>query len=242
MEEEFKHYGEKTKEWTPRVSQRSDGIFQFCLYNNLLKRIEIKTILDVGCCQGRTLKNFYKEYKGALLYGFEPSSENFEQLKINMKDFPDIKLYNVAISDSFGTQKLYLHPTISGHSILLHTGKKVLPEEEVSVIRLDDWASENNVDNFDMVKIDTQGNDFRVITGMGNLVKTVKILKTEVWFCEDGYKNSHLFHEVMSYLHGQGLLLYNFEALTHAKNARLRWGDAIFLRRDILSQIMDLKV
>lgn len=240
---EVRFFGEKIKEWTPLVRLQTDGTFQFILKNNLLKEIQIDNLFDVGCCKGDTIKDYCKKFNLKNIYGFEPNTENFQQLKENLRDFPKVALFNTAVSDCDIETKLYLAGNSSGHSLLSHTmAHSELPHEKVTSIRLDTWALQNNVQNLDCVKIDTQGNDFRVILGMGNLIKTVKILQAEVWFCEDGYKDSHLFHKVMSYLHEKGLILYNFSALTHAKNARLRWGDAVFLRRDILSQIVKLKI
>lgn len=239
---EVQFFGETIKKWTPQIRQQTDGTFQFLLKNDLVKEVQIDNLFDVGCCQGNTIKNYYKNYNLKNIYGFEPNTENFKQLKEIFKDYPEVALFNLAISDCNMETKLYLSSDISGHSILPHTTQhSELPSEKVTAIRLDTWASQNNIQNLDLVKIDTQGNDFRVILGMGDLIKTVKILNIEVWFCEDGYKNSHLFHEVMNYLHENGLMLYNFATLTYYKNARLRWGDAVFLRRDVLSQIKNLK-
>ena len=231
------------KKWTPLIRQQIDGNFQFILKNDLLKDIQIDNLFDIGCCQGDTIKGYCKNFNLKNIYGFEPNAENFKQAEKNLKEFPEVSLFNNAVSDCNIETELYIASSSSGHSLLPHTmSHSELPKEKTTVIRLDTWASQNSVQNFDCVKIDTQGNDLRVIFGMGDLIKTVKILQAEVWFCEDGYKNSHQFHEVMSYLHGKGLMFYNFSALVHSKNARLRWGDAIFLRRDILSQIINLKI
>jgi len=228
------------KLWKPYIHELGQEKFQFKLQNSLLERIEINTIIDVGCHQGYTIKKFHRDYCPKKIHGFEPSSENFKILKDTVKDMDDVNVFNVAVSDVNTEMKLNLSSN-SGNSLLKHKLFKKVKTETVKVVRLDTWALKNNITNLDYLKIDTQGNDFRVIKGTGDLLSTVKILKVEVWFVEDGYDDSHLFHEVMGYLHDRGLLLYNMDCLTYASNACLRWGDALFLRRDILSQIMNLK-
>jgi FkbM family methyltransferase len=225
-------------EWFPEVRMNDNGTFQMVLENKLLSRVKIETVADVGCCQGRTIRGFLRTYHPRRIHGFEPNQVNFKKAKENLDGIPEVSLHNVAVSDVSGEGVLRLAATDSGHSLLHHSlRKEPESEQKTTLIRLDNWMEENGVSGFDYLKIDTQGNDFRVIKGMGNKIQTVKILKAEVWFCDDGYEGGHLFHEVMGYLYSQGFYLYNFTNLTYYKNARLRWGDAVFLREDILNEM-----
>ena len=218
-----------------KIDLLPNGNYQFRVIESL-KKNDVKTVIDVGSNVGNTIIQYYNEYHPEKIYGFEPCTENYNKAKENTKNIPCVELFNVAVSNEDVFGELFLYPSSSGHSLLSSNGAKALPTQDVKIIRLDTWAKELGVKSFDLVKIDVQGNDFRVILGMGDMINTVKIMKVEVWFDHSSYKDAHLFDKVMGFMYDHGFRLRNFPVLTYLKDNRISWGDAIFLRKDIFNE------
>lgn len=218
------------------VVSHKNGDYEFRIRENLSELIKIENYFDIGCNAGETIKWYRGLFKPNKIYGFEPGIETFNHVKNRMRHFPEIEIFNLALSDFACDGKLYKTKLDTGYSLLV-------PLEEspaiqmVPVMRFDEWAKANNVTNFDFVKIDTQGNDFSVIKGLGELLRQVKILKAEVHFYDDEYKDTPLFDKVMFYMYEYGFVLYNFSKLMHRRNNRIVWGDAIFVNNDITERL-----
>lgn len=220
-----------------RIIDLPNGAYQFYAPEDWMGLIDIENMIDVGCNIGNTIKHYQKACKPKIVYGFEPNIENYNVSEGAIKDLTNVKLFNVAVSNKDYDGQLFCFKDSSGHSMMPHVHGSHETMQNVKVIRLDSWAQQHSVENFDFVKIDTQGNDFNVILGMGDLVDRVKIMKVEVWFQDGHYKGAHLFHEVVEYLLRHGVELYNMPVLTHDGSGQLVWGDAIFMRKDILPRI-----
>jgi hypothetical protein len=219
------------------IKEYSDGSFQFLSEESIITKIPIENILDIGCHQGGTILGYKNMCHPKKIYGFEGSIENYTIAK-NALNFSDVELFNVAVSN-FDEEKgtFYLSQDSVSSSLSYPTTKVQLKSQQpIKVIRIDTWAKQNNVKNVDFVKIDVQGDDFKVIVGIGNFIKLVKILKVEVWFggAEEYYKNVDLFDTVLNYLNKNGMIFYSFPMLFYNNSGKLLWGDAIFLRKDLI--------
>lgn len=217
------------------VVSHHNGNYEFRIREDLPGKIKIENYFDIGCNAGETIKSYMGSFKPKRIYGFEPGIEMFNHVKRRMRHFPEIEIFNLALSDFSCDGKLYRTKLDTGYSILVPLEEEPTLQT-VKIMRFDEWAKAHNITNFDLVKIDTQGNDFRVIKGMGELLRQVKILKAEVWFYDDEYKDIPLFDKVMSHMYKYGFVLYNFPTLIHHKNNRIAWGDAIFVRKDIIER------
>ncbi|HUS99505.1 MAG TPA: FkbM family methyltransferase [Candidatus Thermoplasmatota archaeon] len=201
-----------------------------------LASIPIENVLDVGCHEGGTMLGYQKRCDAKMVYAFEPYIENYNIAKT--KIVPGTEIFNVAVSDIDDPNgKLFITASSACNSLEKPVGKlSVKCEQPIRVVRIDTWAAEHNVTNVDFVKIDTQGNDFRVVKGMGELIKKVKALHIEVWFGgdENYYENVDLFEDVVAYMYANGMKIYNFPMLHHDQNERLLWGDVLFVRQGLV--------
>ena len=56
-------------------------------------------------------------------------------------------------------------------------------QENVSIITLDEYCKKNNIGNIDIIKIDTQGYEDKVLKGCSELIKNDKINLIQVELC-----------------------------------------------------------
>jgi FkbM family methyltransferase len=108
---------------------------------------------------------------------FEPSPENFPILVHNLSrqryynSFP----YQVAVSDKKDHALLYISPGHSNHS-LVSGFTKAVGTINIETISIDQFLASNDLDNIDLVKIDVEGAEHKVLTGMVQLLSNANHL------------------------------------------------------------------
>jgi FkbM family methyltransferase len=98
----------------------------------------------------------------------------------------------------------------------------------VDTITLDTLIRRNNFNfsDFQLLEMDVQGGELKVLQGADELLNHVKYIYSEVTFYDPEYKGSPLFEEIKTFLEK-----YDFEyvdTILHAPN----WGDALFIKRN----------
>jgi FkbM family methyltransferase len=143
------------------------------------------TIIDVGSNKGQTIDFFLSNFKNARIYGFEPNPVLYNNLIKKYKSNSNVSIKNCGISDISG--KLLFNETVTNEtstfeelnydSDYLKMKSKVLgvkPENiikksyEVDVITLHDFLTTNNVGKVDVLKIDTEGHEYKCLLGLFN--------------------------------------------------------------------------
>lgn len=117
------------------------------------------------------------------VFAFEPEPVNFSLLKKNVaaNDLPNVRALCRAVSDGWGTGRLFLSDTNRGDHRLYDPGEQ-RRETPVQCITLDSFvaASDSRVD---FVKIDVQGCETKVLQGMKNtLLEHAATLKMTLEF------------------------------------------------------------
>lgn len=113
------------------------------------------------------------------VFAFEPAPDNFSLLKKNIEinDYKNVVLENLAISDKNGNIELYLSQESMGwHRIY---PSKYCGENHVKVkmVTLDDYFKEISLkDKISFVKMDVEGAELGVLRGMTSILKNNKRL------------------------------------------------------------------
>jgi len=118
---------------------------------------------DVGACRG-----WYTVLAGKLVgseghvYTFEP--RNFQVLwrVCLLSGLRNLTLYKLALSDRDGIERMYLSEYPSMHSIVLRRGSSVVG---VKSIRLDTLVSSGAIPRLDLVKVDVEGAELKILRG-----------------------------------------------------------------------------
>jgi FkbM family methyltransferase len=190
------------------------------------------SVLDIGAGSGDSQYQ-YEMLNPKMIYCFEPDI-NCSQKPVERENK---KLIQKAVSDKEGIYPFYkLLADSAGNSLHVSTNKNEWTKIDIETIRIDKWSERENIKNIEIVDIDTQGHDYQVILGLGNLIDNIKIIKTECWFNDpylgDGgcYKDVDQFYKVWSYLADKGFVLWTLESIMFINN-QISWGDAIFYKK-----------
>ena len=121
-----------------------------------------RTFVDVGANVGIWSLPMSSHFKNVISY--EPSKQNIECIKANIPDGIDLR--EKAVADFSGEAKFHQAGKNCGDGKLCREGVK--STYVVPVVKLDD----ENLQNVDMIKIDTQGWELDVLKGMTNLINS----------------------------------------------------------------------
>lgn len=153
------------KEWEPHITKFTQ------LYNSLYK---MKNIIDIGANFGYHSLLFSRECSENV-YSFEPQIQNFELLEENVKinEIKNIILHNFACGD----QNCEIKMPIFYNNYAYNMGD-VTPNIDLNnnystskSILLDEYIFSNKID---LIKLDVQGWEKKVLIGATNLLKTHK--------------------------------------------------------------------
>ena len=153
------------KVWEPHITNFVK------LYNNIYK---IQNIIDVGANFGYHTLLFSREVTEKV-YAFEPQIQNFQLLKnnVNHNNINNIELFNFACGDTICDIKMSLIPNNTENVNMGDFTPNLLKTNnfsETKSILLD----EMNLPQIDLIKIDVQGWEKKVLLGASNILEKYK--------------------------------------------------------------------
>lgn len=205
-------------------------------------------IVDVGAYTGSSAVRFRKLFPDARLVCFEPNPAARDELvRICNELGGDVKVSDCAVSDADGSARFFvqgINPGLSGlarrsptskDSIAIAKGdgthlKQInLEEIEVRTTRLDSMELLDSVD-VDLLKIDVQSCEAKVLRGAPKLLKRTNVVMIEVSFY-DFYENMSSFSAIEEFTEPAGLRLWAIT--THSRNpmnGRTDWVNVVYSR------------
>jgi FkbM family methyltransferase len=174
------------------------------------KNGDFKIIFDIGAHHGNNINSYRDLFPEALIYGFEPSKNNFKKLsKLKSKN---INIYNIGLSDN--CKDIIFNKTKSSacNSLLepSDNASKVwggidavdqIGTEICNFTTLDKFCADRSIDFIDFIKIDVQGAEYRVLNGARQLLlsKKIKLVQFEV-ILGDTYKGQKTLDYYIHYM------------------------------------------
>jgi FkbM family methyltransferase len=128
---------------------------------NIMKSKKKRVFLDIGANIGNHsifFSNFFEK-----VISFEPHPKTFQLLKINAGNIKNIQIFNIALTEKKKIVYLRDFPStnMGGHS--LHKNGEFKSQGN----RLDNIIDSKKID---LIKIDTEGHEYRVLKGMKKLL------------------------------------------------------------------------
>ena len=205
-------------------------------------------ILDIGAYTGTSAIRFRNLFPQSRLVCFEPNPAARAELEGTTAQLGgDIRISDVAISDADGTTKFIvqgINPGLSGlvrrnlqsrDSIALAKGGNAdtsqinLLEIEVRTSRLDS-IEYLKCENVDLMKIDVQSCEAKVLRGAQKILTRTQVMMVEVSFY-DLYENQSSFRAIEEFTEPAGLKLWAIT--THSRNpmnGRTDWVNVVYSR------------
>lgn len=199
------------------------------------------TIFDVGACTGEVTFQYNYLFRNSIIYSFEPFIPSFEILQKNTSKLPNIKCFNVALSDVSGQIDFHVNKSYTTCSILAthpDSGKNWNEEAlcttekiKINSITLDDFIVQNQIEKIDILKLDTQGTEYQIIEAASKSISQNKIslIYLEIIIMTT-YQQQKSFDEILLLLRSKGFVLYNLYNYSYTNLGELRQVDAIFTR------------
>lgn len=173
-------------------------------------------VLDVGANIGLHSIYFSKIAEKGIVFSFEPSIETFVLLLKNIKNRANVLPLNIALSDSNGISEFYV-ASDDAYSSLKNTKRKSIKTIQKTIsYKLDDFFLSLNLDRIDFVKIDVEGLEHNVLTGMQWIIERY----CPVIFCEiyKGESSNQHPEKTINLLIGKG-----YDAFVMAENELSRY-------------------
>jgi FkbM family methyltransferase len=207
-----------------------------------LKKMGIfpRTVLDIGANRGMFTKCMNLVYPSAKIYAFEPLSECFSELLKLGESIKYFKCYNVALGDESKEEMFHRNIYDYSSSFLEMTDihREAFPytldtyKEVVSIEKLDNILSSENLESPVLMKIDVQGYEDKVFKGAKHI-----LLKTDYIICELSftplYKDQPLFDDLYIMLKNLGFQYRgHIDFRDHPNTTEILHVDGLFIRKD----------
>ena len=198
----------------------------------------VGTVFEVGAADGRDSLRYAEMFPNAKVFAFEPVPESFAQLTAKTAACPRIIGFNVAIADQPGNAEFHLSNWIDASSLLKPkaTGSTFDAYQassrsiKVKVDTLDAVCRREGVEHIDLLKMDAQGAELRILEGASEMFArgAVDAVYAEVHFMES-YEGAARFDQLMGWMLGRGLLFHSLYDINYNHRGQMTWCDALFV-------------
>ncbi|KAM3098416.1 FkbM family methyltransferase [Phormidesmis sp. 146-12] len=159
--------------------------------NQISEFLDDGVVIDVGANVGEYSNKVRRLSQTAKIYAFEPHPITFEKLSDQASQHHYTAI-NAACSDIQGKLKLYDYQgdqSGSTHAslyqdVISNIHKGASESWEVDVITLDEFIQHSNLDHIRLLKVDTEGNELKVLLGTQQTLKQRNIDMVQFEFNE----------------------------------------------------------
>ena len=204
----------------------------------LLRRREVRGIIDAGASDGRISRRFIKLFDSASVHAFEPNQLYREPLEDYAQEEPRFSPHFLALSNRAGEADLHVTESPGSTSLFVpgsrlkengYEGTDVQHVEQVRLTTIDEWAVGHAPDGIQLIKLDIQGAELAALEGAKRVLNTSTLLVyTEIWF-NPAYQGGALFAHIDSFLRTNDFLLYDFYKPKYGSSGMLIWANAIYV-------------
>jgi FkbM family methyltransferase len=214
-------------------------------------KAEEPVILDVGAHHGESVAYLKTLFPKASIYSLEPDPDSFDVLSAS--NIEGVSYFNLALSDTDGTASFYrnkISHTNSLFKVNLNSRDSIgiasataindtqyfggfNEEIKATIMRLDSFTKQHSIDQVDLLKIDVQGAEYRVLNGGRETLQNTKAVVVEIIFF-DYYEHQTAFMDIEKILSPLGFQLFSISEISNnPMNGRTDWAEVVYLNKNI---------
>lgn len=158
-------------------------------------------------------------------YVFEPIPELCQEI---IKNYPDFKTFNNAVSSTTGTQKFNVNLKNLGASSLLEKQRgDDYMKIDVECIDMKSVISQMNLNTIDLCKIDVEGSTLDVLESFGEFINRVKVFQIENEH-QQSWKKQFTYDDVRNFLEKKEFIQIFFVLQRNSQS------DSVWVRKDCI--------
>jgi len=228
-----------------------DAIIKFLLEKKEKKN---QVYFDIGANTGQSIKRFKKLNPLCRIHAFEPTPATFRDLEENFSKDASVKLNNLAVSNSKGKLNFftYKHSKINSYErvdnktkfsksrIIASNSKEDDFEKkiEVDATTIDDYCAENNINEIDLIKIDTQGSEADILAGMKKIIENEKVSIIEIEIILGfAYEKKSSFYDYEKFLNNNNYKLIALDKAGNIISYSNYQTNLLYVKKDIFDSI-----
>ena len=198
----------------------------------LMGDIDLELVVDVGANIGQTVYEVIKYFPNSYIYSFEPIPTTFKQLVERTKAFPNVFHVNAALGDQSFTSPMTAKPLAQQNTLVFDVKEAMQNDIETDVVQvdtLDHFCTTNKINKINLLKVDTEGYEMKVLRGAEQLLSSdcIDYILIECDFFKRRGEPHGDFVEILNYLQNYR---YNVVAFYTGgvDNLGWKWGDVLF--------------
>jgi FkbM family methyltransferase len=218
-----------------QASQKSASSIVSLVQNLFAEKPEF-AFVDVGSHRGEMTTALLKHFPQAKAILFEPTPENYNFLKARFSHIQSIQIFNCALSNTEGKSQFYVASDSATNS-LLNSNSSSTNQIQVSIQTLDNILQISEFETIDFIKIDTQGNDLKVLEGAAETIKihSPAILVESIFV--NLYQGQCSYYDIFSLMQSHQYCLAGFYNAHYTKAGAIAFSDLLFVPQSRFSQI-----
>lgn len=165
-------------------------------------------VFDVGANIGAYSEAIMKANPQCRIYAFEPQPDNFEHLAGSARKY-GYEAVNEALSDKPARSRLYDHADRDGsqhatlyRDVIEDIHKSEVVSHAVTVQTIDGFVKDKNLSGIDLLKIDVEGNEYKVLLGARQTIADGLINMIQFEFNEMNVVSRTFFKDFIELLEG----------------------------------------
>lgn len=198
-----------------------------------------RVVFDVGANEGQTADELRQVYPDAKIYCFEPYLPAFQRLQQKFAGDVRISLEHLALGERTGEATLFENAQSVTNSLLPNAPDAALSQPDayatptgqstIPITTVDEFCNKRAVETIDLLKIDSQGYDLRILQGARGKLSNhrVNFILTEMLFAPL-YSGQAYFPEIYNFVTDLGYSMVGLYAVHRSPAGAILWCDALF--------------
>jgi FkbM family methyltransferase len=167
-------------------------------------------IFDIGANIGEYTSLILKELgsKPIQIYAFEPTKSLFLSLKKQYNNSQNVNIYNLGFGDKKEVLSFYMsesNPCLNSvyDRDLKSHNLELKPLQKISLERIDDFCKQSSINKIDLLKIDVEGYELKVLQGAEEMINSGSIKYIQLEFGGCHIDSRTYFRDIFDYLNGR---------------------------------------